>query len=80
MPKEIWKSIRGYTGFYEISNKGRVRSLDRIISDKNGHKRRIKARMLTLHPHNSNSFTVTLSKKCKHRGYTIAQLKAKAFK
>ena len=26
---EIWKPIKGYEGFYEVSNLGRVRSLDR---------------------------------------------------
>ena len=27
---EIWKDIRGYEGLYQVSNLGRVRSLDRI--------------------------------------------------
>lgn len=27
---EIWKSINGYEGFYEVSNLGNVRSVDRI--------------------------------------------------
>ena len=27
---EKWKAIAGYEGFYEVSNMGRVRSLDRI--------------------------------------------------
>ena len=29
--KEIWKPIDGYEGLYEVSNFGRVRSLDRVI-------------------------------------------------
>lgn len=28
---EKWKAIVGYEGFYEISNQGRVRSVDRVI-------------------------------------------------
>jgi len=28
---EIWKDIEQYKGFYQISNQGRVRSLDRIL-------------------------------------------------
>ena len=34
--KEIWKSIKGYEGLYEISNKGRVKTLKRkgVIVDK----------------------------------------------
>ena len=33
---EIWKPIEGLEGKYEVSNLGRVRSIDRISS--NGHK------------------------------------------
>lgn len=28
---EVWRSIKGYEGFYEVSNRGRVRSLDRVV-------------------------------------------------
>ncbi|WP_235808609.1 NUMOD4 domain-containing protein, partial [Lacticaseibacillus paracasei] len=28
--KEIWKDIKNYEGLYQISNLGRVRSLDRV--------------------------------------------------
>lgn len=28
--RERWKAVRGYEGLYEVSNMGRVRSLDRI--------------------------------------------------
>ena len=31
MEEEIWKDIEGYEGSYQVSNLGRVRSLDRII-------------------------------------------------
>ena len=30
--EEIWKDISGFEGLYQISNFGRVRSLDRIDS------------------------------------------------
>lgn len=32
---EIWKSIKRFEG-YEVSNQGRVRSIPRIVTDKNG--------------------------------------------
>lgn len=28
---EVWKPVEGYENFYEVSNKGKVRSLDRTI-------------------------------------------------
>jgi len=44
MQNEIWKPIKGYEGFYEVSNLGAVRSLDRI--DRVGRNR--KGRVLKL--------------------------------
>lgn len=32
VPKETWKSVVGYEGFYEVSDHGRVRSVDRILN------------------------------------------------
>ena len=34
--EEIWKDIQGYEGFYQISNLGRVKSLERIVHKNNG--------------------------------------------
>ena len=31
MMEELWKDIEGYEGIYQVSNMGRVRSLDRIV-------------------------------------------------
>ena len=33
---EIWKDIEGYEGLYQVSNRGRVKSLERIVMRKNG--------------------------------------------
>ncbi len=45
---ELWKPVIGYEGLYEVSNMGRVRSLPRIVSDKNGKRtRHLKGRILT---------------------------------
>ena len=30
--KEIWKDVNGFEGFYQVSNLGRLRSIDRIIT------------------------------------------------
>jgi hypothetical protein len=37
MQKEIWKDIPDYEGKYQVSNLGRVKSLNRNIYDKNGN-------------------------------------------
>ena len=31
MSEEIWKDIKGYEGLYQVSNLGRVRSLDTLV-------------------------------------------------
>lgn len=32
--EEVWKDIKGYEGLYQVSNKGRVKSLSRTVSRK----------------------------------------------
>ena len=35
--QEIWKNIKGYEGLYQVSNLGRIRSIDKIVKrGKNG--------------------------------------------
>lgn len=43
---EIWKPVKNYEGLYEVSNKGRVKRLERVITCKNGVKRHRKERIL----------------------------------
>ena len=50
--KEIWKPIKGYEGLYEVSNLGRVRSLDREIMCSNGAKHTHKGKILKLQVEN----------------------------
>lgn len=38
MVKEVWKDIKGYEGFYQVSNLGNVRSLERIVCYSDGRK------------------------------------------
>jgi len=50
--KEIWRTIVGYSG-YEVSNLGRVRSLDRFIVNSKGVKYPLKGKLFSLKPHKS---------------------------
>jgi len=36
MGEEIWKDIVGYEGYYQASNSGRIRSIDRVITNNIG--------------------------------------------
>ncbi len=42
MEEEIWKAVEGYEGYYEVSNTGRVRSLDRTVVAKKGNEIKLK--------------------------------------
>ena len=46
LPGEIWKPIPDYEGLYEVSNKGRIKSLDRLVTMSNGRVRPTKGFML----------------------------------
>jgi hypothetical protein len=37
---EWWRPYPGWEGWYDVSDKGRVRSLDRIVTDRNGRRSR----------------------------------------
>ena len=45
--KEIWKDVRGYRGMYQVSNMGRVRSLERTILRKNGAPYKVQEKILS---------------------------------
>lgn len=44
--KEEWRPVTGYEKLYEVSNFGRIRSLDRFFIRKNGRPLRCKGRLL----------------------------------
>jgi hypothetical protein len=48
MLNEEWKDIAGYEGIYQVSNTGRVRSLDRKIMHSDGKPYTVKGRILKL--------------------------------
>jgi len=44
--EEIWRDIKDYEGLYQVSNMGRVKSLERTITRKNGRKYSVKEQIL----------------------------------
>jgi hypothetical protein len=35
--QEIWKDIKDYEGLYQVSNFGRIKSLDKIVKGRNNY-------------------------------------------
>ena len=72
---EIWKDIKGYEGLYQVSNLGRVRSLNRIDSLGRWRCGKIKATV-----DNGNGYKlVNLKHKGKQKMVTVHKLVAEAF-
>lgn len=79
--EEIWKDIEGYEGFYQVSNIGRVRSLDRFV---NGNHitcdyQFMKGKILKLRKNRSGYWIVMLRKNSSYKGMLVHRLVAQAF-
>jgi len=76
---EIWKDIPGYEGAYQASDKGRIRSLDRISTDCNGVKTRLKGKILRAGKNRYGYLKVSLSCCGSRKTKTVHRLVALAF-
>lgn len=76
---ETWKPIPGYEDAYEVSDLGRVRSLERLVPARNGSTRRQFARILRPSPLPTGHLHVSLSRNGKGRSYTVHRLVLLAF-
>lgn len=74
MANELWKPVKGYEGFYEVSNKGRVRSVER--RDARGQLR--KSKIMSVKKI-QNTKKVTFFRDGKSKTFTLKKLVAGAF-
>ena len=78
---EIWKDIKGYEGLYQVSNLGRVKSLERIIINSIGKKKTVNE--IILKPIQiSKNITYVRVNLCKNgikKLYSVHRLVAEAF-
>lgn len=76
--EEIWKDIKNYEGFYQVSNLGNVRSLDRYVNYKKIGKQYIKGK--NLKPNNvSGYYQVLLMNNGKKAYKKVHRLVAETF-
>ena len=77
---EIWKSIKGYEGLYEVSNFGNVKSLERqVLGRLSSYTRSVKERILKLKTSNYGYLEVSLHKEGKLSTKRVNRLVAIAF-
>ena len=76
---EQWKPIVGYEGLYEVSNLGRVKSVERTRKGKCGSTCRIKEKILKPTKNSGGYFKVDLWKNNKRKACEVHRLVAEAF-
>lgn len=77
--EEVWKEIKGYEGLYEISNLGRVRSLDKVTITTNGRRFPFKGRILKNKKRADGYLEIGLTKDKKRKSYRVHRLVAETF-
>lgn len=76
---EIWKPINKYEGIYEVSNLGRIRSLDRIINKANNKRQTIKGSIKKQTLNNKGYLKVTLWNNNKSETKEVQRIVAESF-
>lgn len=71
LPKQIWKDIKGYKGKYQVSNTGKVRSMN--------YRNTGKGKLMKLGIRNAGYLQLGLYKDGKYKYYLVHRLVAEAF-
>lgn len=76
---EIWKDIKGYEGLYQVSNQGRVKSLERYKIGRFGIKYRVNEKIIIPHQDKYGYIRVGIYKDGVERTIRIHKLVAEVF-
>lgn len=76
---EQWKDIEGFEGYYQVSNLGRIMSLDREVDGKSGGVRIIKGKVLKPDVNRGGYLQINLSKGNKQKKFSVHRLVYTAF-
>ena len=77
---EIWKDIPDFEGLYQVSNMGRVRSVDRVVTFKDGGMRKLKGKVLKSYLNNVGYELLKLSNDGRGNTKTVHRLVLETFK
>ena len=79
MTEEVWRDIEGYEGLYQVSNMGRVKSLERTYIDKIGRERYVKECILKPAMDKGGYLRVGLCDGKKRKTFKLHRLVCEAF-
>lgn len=77
--KEVWKPVEGFEGYYEVSNCGRVKSLDRVVTDTIGRKYYYKGKIIKVSTYRTGYNYVNLWMSSKIKTFLVHRLVALSF-
>lgn len=76
---EVWKDIKGYENYYQISNYGRIKSKERTSNCCYGKKRMLKEKMIFPSKFRNGYLRIMLSKDKVKKRFYVHELVAQAF-
>lgn len=79
MGSEFWKDVVGYEGLYQVSNLGKVRSVDRVVDCRWGHNKKLEGKEIKSNLDKDGYLKLALSKYGKRKTYAVHRLVADAF-
>lgn len=74
LQEEVWKDVKGFKGYYKVSNKGRIKSLHRTIIRRDGQNKTFKEKFLLPSKGSYGSLIIPMSKDGKMRTKSYKQL------
>lgn len=77
--KEVWKDIPGYEGYYQASNLGRIKSLERKIEYSNQQDRIMKEKIMKLNPTTRGYIRICLRKEGIAKNHFVHRLITSTF-
>ena len=77
--EEVWKDVQGYEGLYQVSNLGRVKSLERSVYHSKGGNRIYPGKILNPSNNGDGYLFLYLSKNGTTKEYRVNRLVAEAF-
>lgn len=75
---EVWKDIPGYEGLYQVSDLGRIKSLERFVNGKSGV-RKVSEKIVSVAVKNNGYLQVKLHRKGERKFFGVHRLVAMVF-
>ena len=69
--QEIWKSVQGFEGRYEVSSLGRFKALNRLLVYKDGRQGRLNEKMIKGTIGNNGYYTITFDSKTRKLAHRV---------